>query len=263
MLASTFIYFSKNAATYNLPPCAPVFTTLSYLANMTISIIIPVYNESGNIARTVAYLRQHGGRDVVEICVVDGGSTDDTVQQATEAGATVLLSPEKGRAAQMNFGAQLCRGDVLYFVHADSLPPPNFVRQIAQAIQQGWMLGNFRYRFDSDSRMLRFNAWFTRFSWMFCQGGDKTLFVVRSFFESLGGYDPYYVIMEEYDFFRRARKAGQRWVVMPDECVVSARKYGQRSWLKVQVANLVVFNLWSMRLASPAALDKIYKRLLK
>jgi rSAM/selenodomain-associated transferase 2 len=229
---------------------------------MRISIIIPTFNEAENIAATVRYLQKHGGMGICEIIVVDGGSTDDTVSLASEVGAQVCVSPEKGRGPQMNFGVQNSQGDVLYFVHADTRPPETFVQDIEKACMQGWTLGNFRYRFDSDSWLLCFNASFTRFSFMFCQGGDKTLFVRRELFIELGGYDPRFVIMEEYDFLRRAQKKGHRWVVLPRICIVSARKYKKNSWLRVQIANIVVFNLWVWRLAEPPTLKRIYGALL-
>jgi len=229
---------------------------------MTLSIIIPTFNEAPNIARTVSHLRKHGGAVPPEILVVDGGSTDHTAQCAAAEGAQVLFSPEKGRAQQMNFGAQNSRGDVLYFVHADTLPPETYLRDIERACASGYQLGNFRYQFDSDRWLLRLNAAFTRLPFMFCQGGDKTLFVQRELFVTLGGYDPQFVIMEEYDFFRRARKFGHRWVVSPQECLVSARKYTKNSWLRVQFANIVVFNLWAFGLAKPPLLKRIYSLLL-
>jgi rSAM/selenodomain-associated transferase 2 len=229
---------------------------------MTISIIIPTYNEAQYIARTVTYLRAHADMQVVEILIADGGSTDDTPRLARDAGAEVIHCPEKGRAHQMNYGASKSRGDLLYFVHADTLPPMTFVADILSACAEGHQLGNFCYRFDSRSRLLRFNAAFTTLPYMFCQGGDKTLFVRRELFFSLGGYDTYYVIMEEYDFLRRAKKVGHQWVVIHRPCLVSARKYEKNSWLRVQIANIVVFNLWSLGLAKPLTLKKIYARLL-
>lgn len=229
---------------------------------MDISVIIPTLNESEYIDKTIAHIRTYGGKSVTEIIVVDGGSTDDTILLAREAGATVIHSQEKCRGFQMNEGAEVSKGDILYFVHADTLPPPSFAADIEEAVTQGWEMGNFQYRFDSPSILLRFNAMFTRFTWLFCQGGDKTFFIKKKVFFLLGKYDPYYVVMEEYDFLKRAKKASYRLAILPAKCVVSARKYAHNSWLRVQIANIVVFNLWTMGLVAPQKLKTIYWNIL-
>lgn len=229
---------------------------------MKISVIIPALNEEQCIGKTVDYLLQKGGERVCEVIVVDGGSSDKTVREAKEAGATVLRSPESGRARQMNFGASHSHGDILYFVHADTRPPVSFAKDILNALAEGWQSGSFRYRFDSEKFMLRVNSFFTRFPWLFCQGGDKTYFILRKTFEELGGYDPGHVVMEEYDFLRRARKAGVTYKVLPVQAVVSARKYDKNSWLRVQIANFIVFNLWAWGFARPEKLRAMYVQML-
>lgn len=228
---------------------------------MAISVIIPVLNEAAQIERLVAYILKHGGDEIQEVIVADGGSTDQTVSLAKKAGATVLQT-STGRAVQMNAAAAIARGTILYFVHADTLPPTTFVQNIKEALENGWQMGCFRYQFDVPSRMLRFNAWFTQFDFLFCQGGDKTFFIPANLFHQLGRYDESYIIMEEYDFLKRAFKQGIPFVVLPENALVSARKYQNRSWLKVQIANLVVFNLWRFNLATPVRLYSLYKRLL-
>jgi rSAM/selenodomain-associated transferase 2 len=229
---------------------------------MKISIVIPALNESQFIGHTIRHLLKYGGGKVIELFVVDGGSTDDTIRVAREAGAAVLSSPEKGRAIQMNFGASQCTGEVLYFVHADTITPETYVSDISRALSQGSQMGNFQYRFDSSSRLLQFNALFTRFQWLVCQGGDKTFFIRRSLFFKLGGYDPAHVVMEEYDFVRRARKLGYKLAIIPAKCIVSARKYEQNSYLRVQIANLIVYNLWAWGWVKPTGLRAIYRKLL-
>lgn len=124
-------------------------------------------------------------------------------------------------------------------------------------------MGNFRYRFDSSSCWLSFNAHFTRYPWLVSQGGDKTFFTSKSVFFSLGGYDEALVIMEEYDFILRAWKSGYSLITLPDYCLVSARKYQINSYLRVQLVNLVVFTMWRWGLMKPTELKQVYRQWLR
>ncbi len=226
-----------------------------------ISIIIPVLNEALSIEKLVCYLREHGGISVFEVLVCDGGSSDDTVQLARAAGASVIHCPVQCRAAQMNAGARAAQGDVLYFVHADTRPPESFAADIQAALQKAYQMGCYRYRFDSPRFLLKINAFFNRFHWLWCQGGDKTFFIRKEIFEQLGGYDEHYVVMEEYDFLRRAMPQF-RLCIVPKYALVSARKYEVNSWLRVQWANAVVFRLFRLGRA-PQDMRTVYRRLLK
>jgi len=229
--------------------------------NHSISIIIPVLNEAARIGPLVRYLREHGSGAVAEVLVVDGGSRDDTPRLAAESGATVLHCPVCSRAAQMNAGARAARGEVLYFVHADTLPPESFAADIGASLVSGYAMGCYRYRFDSPRFLLKINAFFNRFHWLWCQGGDKTFFINREIFDALGGYDEHFVIMEEYDFLRRAMPLHPLHIV-PKYAVVSARKYEVNGWLRVQWANMVVFRLFRKG-ADPQEMRAVYKRLLR
>lgn len=233
------------------------------MAKMKIAVIIPTFNEARFIGKTIAHIRRHGGDELREVLVVDGGSTDQTVALAEAAGALVLRSPQKGRGAQLDFGARQSKGAILYFVHADTLPPSTFADDISAAVSEGWRMGNFQYTFDSDRPLLRLNAFFTRFRWFFTQGGDRTFFILRETYLALGGYDPEYVVMEEYDFLRRARKAGYDFILLPGRCLVSARKYERNSWLRVQLANLIAYHLWARAGMEPQKLRALYYRILR
>lgn len=92
----------------------------------SISIIIPVLNEEATITKLLLHLKTHAiTKSIIEVIIVDGGSTDHTIKLAKKGGATVL-STTRGRAKQMNHGAKYAKGDILYFLHADSLPPLGF-----------------------------------------------------------------------------------------------------------------------------------------
>lgn len=210
---------------------------------MTISIIIPTYNEEESIEKLIFFLKQQSNDALVDIIVADGGSSDKTLQVAKTAGAQAVLSPAKGRAAQMNYGAALAKGDVLYFIHADCFPPTKFITDIQQAVQEGFELGRYRTKFDSNKTILKINAWFTRFDLFICMGGDQTLFIKRSVFENFGGFREEMKIMEEYEFCERVRKKG-KYKIMAGAALISARKYDTNSWLQVQLANAKVVRMY-------------------
>lgn len=225
---------------------------------MKLSIIIPTLNEENNIARLLDFLTQPQYA-YAQIIVVDGGSQDNTVEvtksyKNVECFATSLAS----RAKQMNFGAEKAREEFLYFIHADVMPLPSFTEDIAAAIEEGYHFGCYRFKFDKDHPALRFNAFFTRFNRMFCRGGDQTMFISQTLFTKHKGFDPYYCIMEDFDFIRRVRKK-EKFKIIPKSVVVSARKYDHNSYFKVNMINLVSY--WMFMLGkSPEFIRKFYKR---
>lgn len=211
---------------------------------MQISIIIPVYNEAENIGKLVNYLMLHHNEMVAEVIVVDAGSDDDTISIAKKNGAKIVLSAQKGRAAQMNYGASLAKGDIFYFIHADTLPPASFTYDISTAIQRGFTIGRYRTKFNSRKWYLKINAWVTSFDWFICMGGDNTLFVTRQEFEKNGGFVNEMLIMEEYEFCERLRKTGALYTILPGAALVSARKYDTNSWWRVQMANKKIISMY-------------------
>jgi rSAM/selenodomain-associated transferase 2 len=227
---------------------------------MLLSVIIPTYNEAPHIGRLVAELRQYAPPGTIEVLVVDAGSLDGTAEVARHAGATVLQSPTPGRAAQMNHGARHAAGDVLYFVHADVRIHPDYVATIRQAVAIGYEAGCYRFRFDSSHPLLRINSYGTRFKGIMSRGGDQTLFITHNLFRTLGGFDEYYCIMEDFDIIRRIRRQA-RFLIVPQDVVVSARKYATNSWLRVQLANLTAFMLFFLRV-SPRRIAHRYKTML-
>ena len=214
------------------------------MTKMQISIIIPTYNEAAVIHQLVSFLISASNNMLLEIIVSDGGSTDETITLATKAGARAITSPEKGRAAQMNYGASYATGQILYFVHADTFPPINFANDIVKAIENGYSFGRYRTKFDSSKKILLFNAWFTRFDLFICYGGDQTLFVDRQLFELIGGFNASMRIMEDYDIVIRAKSTGARYKIFSGAALISARKYETNSWLRVQTANYTIIRMY-------------------
>ncbi len=225
-----------------------------------ISIIIPTYNESDTIGPLINYLFEKGGSIINEIIVADGGSQDRTCDFAKNAGATVLRSPQKGRAVQMNYGASQANGSVLYFVHADSFPPSSFGSDMLAALEQGFEFGRYRTKFDSHHWILKINAFFTRFDLFICSGGDQTLFITGALFRKLGGFTNSMLIMEDYDIVTRGKAVADYKIIQKDT-LVSARKYDSNSWLTVQLANFKIVRMYKKG-ASQGEMAERYKQLL-
>ncbi len=226
----------------------------------SVSVIIPTLNEAENMPVLLRHLRTIDDGSLREIIVVDAQSKDDTIHVARQHGATVLMAKCCGRAAQMNQGAAFASGEVLQFIHADTRPPASNFADIKEVLVAGSPIGCFTYRFDSRNPLLRINGWFTRLDRLWCRGGDQAIFIEKKFFDELGGYKQHWKIMEEYDLIIRARRIAPFHIVRKDG-IVSARKYRGRNYLKVQLANLIVFNMFK-RGYSQEQLVSTYQRLL-
>jgi rSAM/selenodomain-associated transferase 2 len=226
-----------------------------------ISIIIPTLNEEANIKRLIPYLQTCSVNKEIEIIVADCGSTDATRAAAESLGAKLIVSPVKGRAVQMNTGARVAKYNILYFVHADAVPPQSFFTDITDAIKAGYETGRYRTKFDSNKSLLRINAFFTRFDWFVCYGGDQTLFVTASLFKKINGFNEKLLVMEEYDFVKRAREFA-RYKIFSKAALVSARKYHANAWWRVQKAHYTIVRLYKKGASQKELVEK-YNRLLK
>ncbi len=160
----------------------------------------------------------------------------------------------------MNYAASIASGGVIYFVHADTFPPPTFVQDIEQALADGYELGRYRTRFNSNKPVLRINAFFTRFDWFICYGGDQTLFITDKLFKEIGGFNEGMLIMEEYEFAERARKK-RRYKIFSKAALVSARKYDTNSWLTVQLANRTIVKMYNKGASQVEMVEK-YQQML-
>ncbi len=227
-----------------------------------ISIIIPTYNEEENIADTIIEIRKRDTANLIsEIIVSDGQSTDMTIHIASNAGATVIISPKKGRSAQMNYGASIAKEEILYFLHADSIPPQNFTPYILKAIEKDYQAGCFRLAFDYQHWFLKANCWFTRFDVNTVRFGDQSLFVTKDAFEKCGGFDENLLMMEDQEIIHRIKKFG-KFIVMNDAVTTSARKYLDNGIYRMQ---FIFFRIWLLYYLgySQEYLLKMHKKLIR
>lgn len=195
-----------------------------------ISIIIPVVNEEENLEKLLPYLQENKAEEII---VVDGGSTDKSRVVAKKFQVT-LISSAKGRAKQMNAGAQAANGDLLYFVHADSLPPKSFSSAILNHLNKEIQFGCFRSLFATKNKFLLFNSYFSRFKGLMFRGGGQTLWITKELFNRLKGYDESLQLMEEYDFIKRASRLSDYQVIQQD-VLVSTRTYDDHGNFKTQL----------------------------
>lgn len=225
---------------------------------MKLSIIIPTLNEGQYLGRLLKHFLANAPEET-EIIVVDGGSTDTTLSLA-KSYKVRFFETEKGRAKQMNKGAQEATGDILYFVHADTMPPACFYSEIKKSIQDGKESGCFRFKFDSDKWILRVNNLVARLNLLIVRGGDQSLFVKKDLFNEIGGFDNEMVIMEEYPVLDKLMKR-KTFKIVPKKILISDRKYHNRSWRKVLRANAAAFRLFKKGKDSKTIRD-VYCRML-
>ncbi|MRI01794.1 glycosyltransferase [Kriegella sp. EG-1] len=200
---------------------------------MSISIIIPVLNEASVVGPLLTYLRHNSSaQNIKEIIVVDGGSSDKTVTIAKAQGARVI-SARKGRAIQLNCGAKNAIGEILYFLHVDTLPPKNFDKSILNATSSGNQAGCFRMKFNTKSKFLSLFAWMTKLNYKICRGGDQSLFITNKLFKKTKGFNENYIVYEDNEFTDRLYKIID-FKILPRHVITSARRYEEIGTVKLQ-----------------------------
>jgi rSAM/selenodomain-associated transferase 2 len=193
-----------------------------------LSVVIPTLDEAVALGDTLAALARLGGR--VEVVVADGGSRDATVEIAVAHGATVVVSPERGRGAQLAAGARAVRGEVLWFLHADTLAPGDALEAIRDVLADGHVAGgNFHIRFDGGGWAARFLTWlYPRLRLLGLYYGDSGIFARREAYERAGGFLPH-PLFEDLDLVRRLRRVG-RMRTASSAVITSSRRFEGRSF---------------------------------
>ncbi|MFA6147187.1 MAG: TIGR04283 family arsenosugar biosynthesis glycosyltransferase [bacterium] len=228
-----------------------------------ISVIIPTLDEEEGIGRAIRSCREAGPCEVI---VVDGGSRDRTVEIARAEADAVIIAP-RGRAAQMNAGAAVARGEVLLFLHADTLLPRGSVPAAVATLQDPAVIGGaFRVRLAASrgagryvraalgitGRMIGARAAVSR-----SYSGDQAIFVRAEAFRAAGGY-PEIPLMEDVELSRRMRRAGMT-VLLPLRVETSGRRW--EAWGPLRT----VLFMWRLRIGhllgrTPSRSAESYRR---
>jgi rSAM/selenodomain-associated transferase 2 len=220
---------------------------------MKFSVIIPTLNEAQFIQPTIQRIRDLN--ESAQIIIADGESSDETVQLCQKAKLKIVFS-KRGRGSQCNAGAEKACGDILLFLHADTLLPQNAFEVLSNYFRNPRInIGTFRLSFDSPNAMLRFYCSFTKFDSMFTRFGDQCIVIRKSFFQEIGGFQDW-PLFEDVHLLRLAR---QRTPIIsfPSAVITSARRFKTRGIIRTQIFNGFLLLLYLLGV-SPTLLANWY-----
>jgi rSAM/selenodomain-associated transferase 2 len=221
---------------------------------MRISVIVPAFNEEKSIAATLMELQCLKPEEII---IVDGGSSDRTREICQRFGVELYLS-RRGRARQMNFGAQRAGGDVLLFLHADTRLPPSAFEDIRAALQDRRVLGGrFDLQLDSPRPLLKLIGFMISLRSRLSKvgTGDQAIFVRREVFAELGGY-PDIPLMEDVAFSRALKRRGTV-ACLHSRVVSSARRWEMDGIWRTVVKMWILKTLYLLGI-SPIRLKRYY-----
>ena len=223
-----------------------------------ITVVIPAINEQDNIEGAIASAL---GAGAVEVWVADGGSTDSTIEYASQAGALVCCG-DAGRAAQQNNGAKHATKMILCFLHADNRLDSAALEEAAiyfsEDATNSWSC--FYQEIEASGigySLLQWgNAWRAR--WLGRVYGDQTIMITRELFELIGGF-PEVDLMEDVLLSKNLRRQGVRPCVLAGPVKISARRWKKKGILRQTLSNWWL--LLRLRLGTnPNRLAKHYRR---
>ncbi len=221
-----------------------------------ISIVIPTLNERGNLAGNLASC--HPPEDV-EIIVVDGGSIDGTPELAQRPDVKLVIS-KPGRGKQMNVGARMAKGEIVLFLHGDTVLPQGYYPQIISVLEgEGVVAGAFRLSIDGKPVSLRIieNVVNLRARILQMPFGDQALFMKKSMFEQVGGFQEI-PIMEDFDLVRELRKRG-RIGIAEGAILTSGRRWERFGPWRTTLMNQIAIMAHLLGI-SPVTIAKFYHR---
>ena len=209
----------------------------------SVSIIVPVLNEASMIQPFLRHVREQAPG--AEIIVVDGGSVDETLRLAAGV-CDQLLRSKRNRAAQMNAGAFVAHGDILWFLHVDVRLPARCLEEIARTLADSRIAGGyFRIRLPQRKLVYRLTDNFAHYAGLLLRirCGDHGFFCRRSDFIELGGF-PDVPIMEDVEFFRMLRRRGRMFAIQ-QRLIANPRGYEKVGPLRLTLAYGLIASLYA------------------
>ena len=211
-----------------------------------ISIILPVLHETERIEEAIARLRDQDPRNGMEIIVVDGDGYGTTINAIRDE-KVVKLTSKQGRAFQMNRGAAFARGDMLLFLHADTLLPFRALDLVRAAMDDSRLVaGAFDLGFNTERGIFRVTELYVSLRTRLTRVpfGDQAIFIRRDYFEKIGGYREI-PLMEDVELMKRIRKRGDKIMIIPEKVRTSPRRYEQEGIIYCTLRNWLVQALYA------------------
>jgi rSAM/selenodomain-associated transferase 2 len=221
---------------------------------MLISIIIPALNEETHIAKTLTHTLKLKGD--FEILVVDGGSSDQTLEIVKGFPEVRRYCAPKGRALQMNLGAKHAQGEILVFLHADTFLPKEAYTSICELCKaKDTVGGSFRLVMDDPNPVFKIYTWFSRWNLEFFTYGDHAMFIEKRVFKTITGFKPI-PFMEDVEIQHRLRREG-RFKKSKLAVVTSGRRFRDNGLVFQVTVDFILVMLFKLGIA-PERLKKYY-----
>jgi rSAM/selenodomain-associated transferase 2 len=223
-----------------------------------ISVIIPVYHEAARINKLLAHLHAIDDDGVSERIVVDGSSEADTIRGIDDP-SVITVRSSKGRARQMNAGADAASGDILLFLHADTTLPPGAFQTIDDVLEDRTVVGGaFRIRFEPERFVFKvfgvIDSWRSRLTRV--PYGDQAIFVRRDYFDQNNRFSDI-PLMEDIELMRRIKRRGDRIHILDAAVTSSARRWEREGLFYCTARNCVLVGLFWLGV-SPHKLKRFY-----
>lgn len=220
-----------------------------------VSIIIPTLNEEACIIKTLNHVVEQEGS--FEVIVTDGGSTDKTLEIVQTFPVVKVIRAPQGRAYQMNEGAKLAKGDILLFLHADTLLLASSIEKVKNVMHNKQVVGgSFFLQFNIDSPFYKLYSYFSKINHLLFTYGDQAIFIRREIFEDLNGYKEI-ALMEDVEIQQRLRSKG-KFVKLNYPVITSARRFVRKGVILQQFYNVVLVLLFLVGIKA-STLKRYYK----